>query len=111
MSPQATRRFQLELKSASVGTQHPDINKVQNYLTRYGYLTRIISPGILDEHTSEALTTFQQVIGLEPTGTLTPETVAALELPRCGTPDLSGQAGEVRRFCRVKPTNLRRLPT
>lgn len=87
MSP--TRpRFELMLDSASVGTQDPEIEKVQQYLTRFGYLTTTISPGTLDPPTSDALGGFQRIMGLSVTGELNTETVAALQLPRCGTPDV-----------------------
>lgn len=85
---EAVQRFQLEIKSASVGTEHEDIAKVQQYLTRFGYLHSVITPGKLDEPTSEALKTFQQVVGVEATGELNAKTSAALQMPRCGTPDL-----------------------
>lgn len=88
MKPKGKGRFQLKLKSASVGAEDPEISKVQKYLTRYGYLTDIISPGTLDENTSEALKSFQQVVGLKATGKLNPKTVEALQKPRCGTPDV-----------------------
>jgi hypothetical protein len=46
MSPKGKRRFQLKLKSASIGAEDPEINKVQKYLTRFGYLTNTISPAL-----------------------------------------------------------------
>src|SRR5215207_1603013 len=88
MSPEPTLRFQPKLEQASLGDQDPDIEKVQEYLTRYGYLTTPISPGTLDAPTSGALQTFQQVLGLKATGELNPETTAALQTHRCGTPDV-----------------------
>lgn len=88
MSSKAKRRFKLDLKSASIGTEDTEINKVQKYLTRFGYLTTTISPGTLDEKTSEALKKFQQVMDLKETGKLDAKTVEALEQPRCGTPDV-----------------------
>jgi hypothetical protein len=71
-----------------LGTQDADIGKIQQYLTHYGYLTTTVSPNTLDTPTSQALETFQQVLGLEPTGELNAETAAAMQLPRCGTPDV-----------------------
>jgi hypothetical protein len=88
MSRKAAGRFQVELKSASLGSEHPEIVKVQRYLTRYGYLSKTISPGTLDAPTSEALKTYQQVMGLETTGELDAETAAALQARRCAIPDM-----------------------
>jgi hypothetical protein len=88
MSPKGKRRFQLKLKSASIGAEDPEINKVQKYLTRFGYLTNTISPGTLDESTSEAIAKFQQVMNLKVSGKLDAKTAEALEKPRCGTPDV-----------------------
>jgi hypothetical protein len=88
MAPEA-KRFQLELKSASVGTEDPEINKVQKYLTRFGYLTTTITPGTLDRKTSEAVKKFQQVMDLKATGELDAKTVEAMQQPRCGTPDVN----------------------
>ncbi|MEP7141750.1 MAG: matrixin family metalloprotease [Ferruginibacter sp.] len=81
-------RFELENKSAAIGTENSDIGKVQKYLTRFGYLNSVISPGKLDEPTSRALKSFQGVFGIEETGELNPKTSTALQMHRCGTPDL-----------------------
>jgi hypothetical protein len=89
MSSQTAPRFTLQLTSASLGTQDPDIASVQRYLTRYGYLKKTIEPGVLDTATSEALRTFQRVMGLNPTGVLDADTAKAMEQHRCGTPDLA----------------------
>jgi hypothetical protein len=88
MSSDKKSRFQINLTSASLGDQDQEISKVQGYLTRYGYLTTTLSPNTLDAPTSEALRSFQRVFGLEATGELDAATTEALELPRCGTPDL-----------------------
>jgi hypothetical protein len=81
-------RFQLNLDKAKVGTQDPEIGKVQRYLTRFGYLTETIEPETLDAPTAQALRTFQRVMGIEETGELDGPTTTALEQPRCGTPDV-----------------------
>jgi hypothetical protein len=81
-------RFDLGIKSASFGTEHAEITKVQKYLTRFGYLNSVITPGKLDDATSEALKLFQQVAGVGITGELNAKTTAAMQMYRCGTPDL-----------------------
>ena len=114
MSSDAKRRFELSLRSANVGAKDPEIEKVQRYLTRFGYLTSTMSPGTLDAPTSAALNSFQQVFGSAQTGELDAPTAAALELPRCGTPDLGvisrvtgGAAGEfVLRGCNYSKTQF-----
>ena len=85
---ESIQRFELGIKSASVGEEHDEITKVQKYLTRFGYLSSVIKPGKLDDPTSEALKTFQQVIGVEATGELNAKTSTAMQQYRCGTPDL-----------------------
>lgn len=84
----AERRFTLEAKEVHHGQEHPDVAKVQKYLTRFGYLTTTIEPGRLDQPTSDALRSFQHVYGVEETGYLDPATQEALEQPRCGVPDV-----------------------
>jgi|SRR5215212_5898082 len=55
MSPEPTPRFQLKLEQASLGDQDQEIEKVQEYLTRYGYLTTTISPGTNGTPSSQGL--------------------------------------------------------
>ncbi len=81
-------RFALSIRSAKRGRTHPDIRKVQKFLTRFGYLTSTIEPGKLDTATSKAIATYQSCMGLKDTGELTAATVRAIEAPRCGTPDV-----------------------
>ncbi|MGY1617387.1 matrixin family metalloprotease [Geodermatophilus sp. SYSU D00691] len=88
MSLMQRPRFHLDLRSASPGDQDAVIGHVQRFLTRYGYLRSTVTPDTLDEPTSDALRTFQQAMGIQPTGTLDAGTAEALEMPRCGTPDL-----------------------
>jgi len=108
------KRFALTLTKAKVGAEHPEIGKVQKFLTRFGYLSSVVTPGKLDKPTSESVKSFQTVHGLKPTGDLNPKTVAAMEMPRCGTPDLGvvksllgGQSGKfVLRGCSYNKTNF-----
>lgn len=82
-------RFTLSVESARRGDQDPEIGKIQQYLTRFGYLSSVVAPNKLDKATSKAIETFQQVHGLETTGELDVATATAMQLPRCGTPDLA----------------------
>ncbi len=82
-------RFELAIRSAALGEQDPELGKVQRFLTRFGYLSSVVTPDTLDEPTSEAIAVFQQVHQLKSTGKLDAATAAAMETPRCGTPDLA----------------------
>ncbi|MFI9174183.1 matrixin family metalloprotease [Streptomyces lincolnensis] len=82
------QRFALEVKELHRGDKHEEVGKLQKYLTKYGYLTTTVTPGQLDDATSDALRMFQGIGGISATGELDPSTVDALEQPRCGVPDL-----------------------
>lgn len=101
-SVKGARRFSLTITKAAAGTKHTDIGKVQKYLTRFGYLASVVVPGKLDKPTSEAIKAFQQFHGLKPTGDLNLQTIEALQMPRCGSPDVTTvsrmQDGAVAKF-------------
>ena len=82
-------RFALTIKSARRGEQNPEIGKVQRFLTRFGYLSSVVVSDKLDRPTSNAIETFQKVHGLKATGELDASTAAAMQMPRCGTPDIA----------------------
>jgi Matrixin/Putative peptidoglycan binding domain len=111
-SSKGAKRFALTLTKAAAGDEHPEIGKVQKYLTRFGYLSSVVATGKLDKPTSEAVKTFQTVHGLKPTGNLNPKTIEAMEMPRCGSPDVAtvsrirgGESGEfVLRGCSYNKT-------
>ena len=79
--------FKLTLRHAELGNSHPDIEKVQQYLRRFGYLRSSVQEGMLDADTSRAIQGFQSIMHLAPTGKLDPATAHALERHRCGLPD------------------------
>ncbi|MFC1505779.1 matrixin family metalloprotease [Thermoproteota archaeon] len=81
-------RFKIKIKTAKRGEKDPEIEKVQKYLTRFGYLRTTVRIGKLDYTTSKSIKLFQQCFGLKVTGDLTAETVKAMESKRCGTPDI-----------------------
>jgi hypothetical protein len=84
----SVKRFQLDNKSAALGAVSDNIEKVQKYLTKFGYLSSVVSTGKLDSPTSKALKTFQGVFGIKASGELDTKTNTALQQHRCGTPDL-----------------------
>jgi len=113
-SRKTAKRFSLGITKASAGAEHPEIGKVQKFLTRFGYLSSVVTQGKLDKPTAEAVRKFQQVHGLKPSGDLNAKTIAAMEMPRCGTPDLGvvtrllgGQSAKfVLRGCGYNKTNF-----
>lgn len=110
----SAKRFSLTITSARRGAQNPDIGKVQRFLARFGYLSSVVAPDKLDKPTSEAIKTFQKVHRLKATGEISASTVAAMQMPRCGTPDiatiirvLGGESGNfVLRGCSYNKTNF-----
>ncbi|TVL91205.1 matrixin family metalloprotease [Streptomyces sp. SAJ15] len=83
----AEQRFTIELERAGVGDENPELVKVQEYLSRYGYLRGRQEQGRLDTATSEAVATFQRFAGIEETGEVDRTTIEAMERRRCGVPD------------------------
>ena len=80
-------RFKLTLRHADIGDSHLDIGKIQQFLRRFGYLRSPVKDGTLDVDTSQALSAFQSIMCVAPTGELDPATADALERRRCGLSD------------------------
>jgi hypothetical protein len=88
---------------AKPGDTGADVRRVQAYLTRFGYLESdvqqqfgtldtLVAPaptkaGVFEENTEQALVTFQERYGLEPSGVVDEATLALMGQPRCGFPD------------------------
>lgn len=81
-------RFELAERNMAAGQRHDEAEKIQAYLQRYGYLASAIEPKVLDTPTQEALRQFQSYMNIKVTGVIDPDTAAAMEMPRCGVPDL-----------------------
>lgn len=80
-------RFKLTLRSADLGDRHPDIQKIQRFLRRFGYLRSAADHDTLDADMSRALRDFQSIMRVAPNGKLDPATADALERRRCGLSD------------------------
>jgi len=87
------------------GSSGGDVELLQNYLTRFGYLATppskedgrkaeldlrpMVKPGEFDEATEEALRIFQKMASLPITGKLDKATREKMQQPRCGNPDIT----------------------
>jgi len=96
------------------GTQGFEVEKLQTYLAKYGYLESDVSDrfgtrsvltatttpekGNFDETTVQALTRFQEFNHLPVTGVLDKATQALMTQPRCGFPDLAEFANTGRKW-------------
>ena len=94
---------QIATATLKTGDQGPDVQKVQDYLKKFGYLdspvldtfgvrgdaTAEASPptGVYDENTRRAVEKFQAFAGIPITGQVDEATISMMERPRCGFPD------------------------
>jgi peptidoglycan hydrolase-like protein with peptidoglycan-binding domain len=78
-----------QLQPLAPGDEAPGLEKVQEFLQRFGYLSPGAHPtGTLDDQTVEGLAKFQAFHGLEPEGTFDEATRDQMTTPRCALPDL-----------------------
>jgi hypothetical protein len=91
------------------GAEGTDVEALQNYLSRFGYLPRedagafallrdavpgpTVETGKFTKATADALKSYQRFHKLPETGVLDEATVAQMSLPRCGFPDVVDAAG------------------
>ncbi len=81
-------RFVIQAREMAPATVHDDVEKVQLFLQRFGHLRGAYKRKSLDEATQKALRSYQRTNGLKPTGVMDIPTTLAVQMPRCGTPDL-----------------------
>jgi hypothetical protein len=93
--------FSIASRNIAAGQKDEDVEKIQSYLRKFGYLDSSYKPQVLDLPTQEALRRFQNYVNLPETGLVDPDTADVLERPRCGVPDIpprgravAGVAGE-----------------
>ncbi|KAK6056462.1 peptidoglycan binding domain protein, partial [Cooperia oncophora] len=72
-----------------------NFDEIVRYLHRFGYLN---SPAPSLHEFRTGLRLFQEVVGVEPTGELTPETVEATKRTRCSQKDTRKDTGRSKRF-------------
>ncbi|XGW17899.1 hypothetical protein V3C99_002476 [Haemonchus contortus] len=72
-----------------------DFDETVQYLHRFGYLS---TPTPSLHEFRAALRLFQEVVGVKPTGELTPETVEATRRERCAQKDTRRESGRSKRF-------------
>lgn len=101
MAQEATKRFVLATHDVAADEVDDEVEKLQLYLARYGYLTGPYEPKRLDSPTQEALQEFQAYMKVTQTRVLDPETATVFEVARCGNPDIA-PAG--RAFSGVPPS-------
>jgi len=87
MAQADTKRFSLTTRDIPADEVNDEVEKVQLYLARYGYLTGPYEPKRVDTPTQQALQEFQGYMNISQTGVVDPDTAAALEKPRCGNLD------------------------
>jgi hypothetical protein len=110
-------------KGAKLGSSGVNVERLQNYLSRFGYLDSGVQAefgmrpdgaepmpeqhGQFDDATERALSEFQRRAGLEVTGEVDTATLDQLQMDRCGVPDV-GEFGEfVLQGNKWSTTNLR----
>lgn len=87
------KRFSLTIRNIPADSVDEEVEKVQRYLARFGYLTGPYEPKRVDPPTQEALREFQRHMNIPQTGIVDPDTATALEQYRCGNPDLVPAGG------------------
>src|SRR5687767_73667 len=85
------KRFRINARNMEAGAVHEDVEKVQRFLSRFGYLAGAYEPRRVDQPTQDALRVFQTRMRIAPSGVIDEETADAIELPRCGVPDVPTQ--------------------
>lgn len=85
--PTNAGRWTLSCKRLSKGDANPEVERIQQYLARFGYLDQKNCTGQFDDATSHSIRNYQRQHALEPTGEIDPPTIEMLQRLRCGNPD------------------------
>ena len=86
----------LLLKAAPEGQQTPAQIKFSiDYLSFFGYIAVELLKNMSLEDLQKAVKTFQRWFGLKSDGVVGPKTLRAMEIPRCGCPDVIDESNNV----------------
>lgn len=113
MKSSKKQRFAFQKGDLKLKSKGADVSALQTILVALGYLKGSFSPGEVCRCTERAIRRYQRFYGLKVDGIVGPKTKAALEMPRCGVPDLptnhqgaSAAAPFVLRGCKYNKQNL-----
>ncbi|KAG9473740.1 hypothetical protein GDO78_004178 [Eleutherodactylus coqui] len=73
---------------SDIRSNSSDLERAQKYLIRYGYMPPGLQQTDNQNTLREVVTKMQKKLGLKETGELDGETIAAINSPRCGVPDV-----------------------
>jgi len=109
-----SKSFVPQTSSLKQGDKGDDPKRLQDYLTRFGYMespaneafglvkARVAAPpereGNFDKNTEQALSRFQKFYGLKATGKMDKATLDLMSRPRCGFPDTADFVLEGRKW-------------
>lgn len=91
------KRFSITARDLRLGDAHAEVKSVRRFLRKLGYLSEAVPhDDKFDAPTQEALMGFQKFMGIQASGLLDGATVEALEMPRCGNPDLLSYSASIK---------------
>jgi len=91
-------------EAAKAGEQSPEqLQFSVNYMTFFGYVATELLKNMNRDDLSKAVKTFQNWFGLVADGIVGPRTLRAMEMPRCGCPDVADAENDVnQQFMRMQ---------
>nr|DAD34707.1 TPA_asm: hypothetical protein HUJ06_005347 [Nelumbo nucifera] len=88
--------FLRHLEGCRKGETVKGLNELKRYLERFGYLNNHKDDDDFDDLLELAIKTYQLNYNLNVTGSLDPETLKQMSLPRCGAPDITNGTTSMR---------------